>query len=84
MDTKETFVAAVLSKLPSITDERDLGVVTAGIAGMFAQGWSMDDSVSFNMCLEEVNPIEDFQNAFNAEEKTRLEKMEAIKKKYKK
>ena len=85
MDTKETFAKAVLSKLPQITDVQDLTTVTFNIFRQFEQGWTVEDSVSFNMLLEEVNLIDD-RDRRNAdeEEKSRLEKMEAIKKKYKK
>lgn len=72
--TVEKFVAVVMARLPIIPATHDHGIVAAGIRQQHSEGWSLDDAIAWNRCLEEVNPLLD--------EATALERMERISSKY--
>jgi len=48
-----TFAGKVFDRLPAILDDRDGHVITLGIIQCFNEGWSVDDTVAVNLCLQE-------------------------------
>lgn len=76
-ETKETlFLKAARASLPDITDEQDAETVDLSILDHFKKGWSLQDTVRYHLCLEEVRPGQD--------EAVALARMAALQKKYEK
>lgn len=70
----DKFAASVMKRLPEIADARDKEAVSEGAKAFYHQKWSLNDVVSFSMCLEEVNP--------DLDEEIALAKMSKIAAKY--
>ncbi len=74
MPTQKQFVDQVMSRLPKIPDERDIPMLQLDAAKYFDEGWTVNDTVAYFRCMEEVNP--------ELEEGIALARMHAIIKKY--
>ena len=70
----ENFQAAVLAKLPRITDPIDEQRIRKYIPLLHLDGFSVLDAMEYCLCFEEVNPLLD--------EEVALKRMELIRNKY--
>jgi len=68
------FVAAVMSRLPAIVDDDDRERVRFSVAQRHRQGWSITDTVRYELCSEEVDS--------DVDEAAALREMDAIARKY--
>lgn len=70
----QDFIDAVLKRLPEIPEKFDLQCTIDSIRKCYKDGFSLDDAVRFNRCLEHVNP--------ELSEETALRRMHEISMKY--